>query len=178
MGSIILYLEKLCKYYDDHNIPYHRVTTGFHTGVAQMKKGEREGYVTYGGNLYKINDFQQLGNFIEFDIKGEIASISTTEQIALCESLGICEGEKTLGIELLPVKVFQKGDYVRTGEGVGIVLSTDIEYREIGSHKCYVQQYVTVQHKSGLSSNPSNKPRELEAYGIFPISRQEYNDDE
>lgn len=171
-------LEKLCKYYDDNSIQYHRVTTGFHTGVAEMKNGEREGYVTYGGNLYKINDFNQLGNFIEFDVKGEVASIGTTEQVALCERLGIYEGEKALGIELLPVKVFQKGDYVRTGDGVGIVLSTEIEYRKLGSHSHYVQQYVTVQHKSGLSCNPSNRPKELEAYGIFQISRQEYNDNE
>jgi hypothetical protein len=171
-------LETLCKYYDDNDIRYHRVVTGFYTGVSKMKNDEREGYVSYGGNLYKINDYRQLGNFIEFNQKGEVASISTTEQVVLCETLGISKSEKSLGIKLLPVKVFQKDEYVRTFDGVGIVLSTNLEYREQGRHQYLVQQYVTVQHKSGLSGNPSNLPKELEAYGIFPITRQEYNDDE
>lgn len=66
--------------------------------------------------------------------------------------------------ELAKIRVFEPGDRVRTGEGVGTVISDN--FHEIGENfynDLKSNHEVAVQHDEGYSANPSNKPVEIEA---------------
>ena len=51
---------------------------------------------------------------------------------------------------------FDKDDYVITPEGVGIVLEDE---SKIDSEEDLRYSEVLIQHKSGISTNPSNAPK-------------------
>lgn len=81
-------------------------------------------------------------------------------------------------IEKIAVPIFEKGDYVRTGDGVGIVLDIHFMYREFNKIETLWYYEVKVQHKSGLSSNPSNSPKDVDYQNVFLITKTEYDYDE
>lgn len=72
------------------------------------------------------------------------------------------------------VTTYEKGDYVRSPSGVGIVLETE----EITSVADIYHSETLVQHKSGLSSNPENKPKFIHRSMLISISKEEYDEEE
>jgi len=81
-------------------------------------------------------------------------------------------------MKLVDVKLalFEKGDYVRTPDGVGIVEKTDITIGRNGGIEYYE---VLVQHKFGCSSNTSNHPQEIDGFTMgCPITKEEYDSEE
>jgi hypothetical protein len=71
----------------------------------------------------------------------------------------------------VPINLFEKNDYVRTPEGVGIIIDNEIEFIDGG----FMQQYVYVQHKFDTSSNTSNDIIYIEARGASLINKEEYD---
>ena len=76
---------------------------------------------------------------------------------------------------VLHFKYFTKGDYVRTPEGVGIVVEDE---DEITVEYDFCTSEVKIQHKEGTSNNPSNKPIEVIRDYILTISEEEYYNSE
>jgi hypothetical protein len=76
-------------------------------------------------------------------------------------------------IKKLKVRVFEKGDYVRTGDGVGIVVDCNFDLHKDGSILYYE---VNVQHKNGTGENPSNNVKSLDGFeSVSLISKHEYD---
>lgn len=71
--------------------------------------------------------------------------------------------------ETIEIEVFDKGDYVRTPRGVGIVI--DIEEYSQGRHD------IMVQHKFGDEDNPSNRPKIMDNDVAFLITKEEYDNE-
>jgi hypothetical protein len=76
----------------------------------------------------------------------------------------------------LPIRLFQKGDFVRTPDGVGIVLENKLTRRKDKSIEYYD---VVVQHKFPTSGNTSNKPLEFDAFEnmVSQITDLEYHEE-
>ena len=70
---------------------------------------------------------------------------------------------------------FTKGDFVRTPEGVGVVVEDE---GEITTEIDFCMSEVKIQHKEGTSNNPSNNPIEVIRDYILSISEEEYNNSE
>lgn len=72
-------------------------------------------------------------------------------------------------------ELFEKGDYVRTTDGVGVVTKDEIlaiTEEEIRNKK------VSVQHKSGISGNVPNKELEMSKWNPRLITKDEYDEEE
>lgn len=72
-------------------------------------------------------------------------------------------------------ELFEKGDYVRTTDGVGVVTKDEIlaiTEEEIRNKK------VSVQHKLGISANVSNKELEMSKWNPILITKDEYDEEE
>ena len=69
-------------------------------------------------------------------------------------------------------RYFEKGDYVRTPEGVGIVVKDE---KKINDAIDLVYGRVKVQHKHGISYNPSNNVRKIERNLLIRITKKKYN---
>ena len=69
---------------------------------------------------------------------------------------------------------FESGDFVRTYEGVGIVLQDDII---VDTFKEYQYGELEIQHKFGYSNNPSNSPVLMDRDAIFLIDKKEYDEE-
>ena len=67
---------------------------------------------------------------------------------------------------------FTKGDYVRTPEGVGIVVENE---GQITVEYDFCTSEVKIQHKVGSPHNPSNNPIEIIRDYIQAITEKEYN---
>jgi len=76
---------------------------------------------------------------------------------------------------VLHFKYFTKGDYVRTPEGVGVVVEDE---GEITAEYDFCTSEVLIQHKDSSSNNPSNKPIEVIRDYILTISEEEYKNSE
>ena len=76
---------------------------------------------------------------------------------------------------VLHFKYFTTNDYVRTPEGVGIVIEDE---NEITTEIDFCMSEVKIQHKEGTSNNPSNNPIEVIRDYILPISEKEYHNSE
>lgn len=76
---------------------------------------------------------------------------------------------------VLHFKYFTKGDYVRTPEGLGIVVEDE---GEITTEIDFCMSEVKIQHKEGSSNNPSNNPIEIIRDYIIPITEEEYQSSE
>jgi len=72
---------------------------------------------------------------------------------------------------VLHFKYFTKGDYVRTPEGLGIVIEDE---GEITSEIDFCMSEVKIQHKEETSNNPSNNPIKVIRDYIIPITKEEY----
>lgn len=70
---------------------------------------------------------------------------------------------------------FTKGDYVRTPEGVGVVVQDE---DEITAEYDFCTSQILIQHKEGTSNNPSNRPIEIIRDYITSITEKEYNEQE
>lgn len=175
--QLMTQLDKLCNWYDSQNIRYHRIVTGFHTGIARVGAYDRVGYVNVQGTLYEVKDISQLGDFVEFDRHGDMVSFSKSYERDCTES-GIYLTDEQLGITTVKVRLLKNGDYVRF-DGVGIVVETTNEYRNIGGTPCFYNQYVSIQHKSGHDGNPSNSIKEcIDWTSAYLITKEEYDNDE
>ena len=74
----------------------------------------------------------------------------------------------------LPVDLYEVGDYVRTPDGVAIVVAVSENHDDIYSNGVeHIFQAVTVQHKHGSSSNTSNRPIQVETFSL--IDKAEYD---
>lgn len=73
---------------------------------------------------------------------------------------------------ILQFRYFTEGEYVRTPDGVGIVVEDE---KEINSERDLFDSDVIVQHKYGCSSNASNQPLKMSRDIIFRIDQDEYN---
>lgn len=66
--------------------------------------------------------------------------------------------------QFIKIRVFKAGDRVITSEGYGTIINDNINelgdgfYNDLG-----FQHQVVVQHDEGLSANPSNEPRTMNA---------------
>jgi len=72
------------------------------------------------------------------------------------------------------IRYFLKGDYVMTPEGVGIVTKNEKQIKNINE---IFYSDVLVQHKSGLSANPSNAVRLMGRENLIRISKKEYDEE-
>ena len=80
-------------------------------------------------------------------------------------------------IEPRPIQFYEIGDYVHTGDGVGRVCKTDEDPAACWSSGTeHTFQRVWVQHKFGISGNPSNQPKECEGFSL--ILKSEYDDEQ
>lgn len=80
-------------------------------------------------------------------------------------------------MKLIDVKViqFEEGDYVRTGYGVGIVVSSEFNYNQSGG-LWWCDVYV--QHKYGCSDNTNNAVKECDGLlGVSIITKEEYDEE-
>jgi len=66
----------------------------------------------------------------------------------------------------------QKGDYVRTWNGVGIVVEDEEEYNDF---RDIIDSEIKVQLKSGHSSNTSNKVEGHLRTDLIIINKEEYD---
>jgi len=66
---------------------------------------------------------------------------------------------------------FTTGDYVRTPEGVGVVVEDE---GEISVEHDFCTSEVVIQHKFGTSNNPSNKPIEVIRDYVLRIEKDEH----
>jgi hypothetical protein len=73
----------------------------------------------------------------------------------------------------ITVKCFEKGDYVITPDGVGIVIRNE----SFSNEEEFIWSDVLVQHKFGNSSNCGNKPVEIEHDLVSLIGKEKYNKD-
>lgn len=69
--------------------------------------------------------------------------------------------------ETIEIDVFDKGDYVRTPCGVGIVV--DVDKSNITNIE------VMIQHKFGDEDNVNNQPKIMDNSTPFLITKEEYN---
>lgn len=72
------------------------------------------------------------------------------------------------------VTLFERGDFVRTPEGVGIITKSFIQYDNNGN---YLYQTIFVQHKARNSDNTNNDITETDNFCVVPISDEEYEGD-
>jgi hypothetical protein len=71
--------------------------------------------------------------------------------------------------------LFEKGDYVRTPEGMGIVHKNESRISKIED---FIYHNIKVKHKTGTSSNPSNYLRELPRDLVLLSTKEEYDAEE
>lgn len=67
----------------------------------------------------------------------------------------------------------ETGDFVRSWDGVGVVMQDEPQHRDFSS---YNHTNLLVQHKSGISSNPGNEPKEIPREDLIVISKEDYED--
>ena len=72
---------------------------------------------------------------------------------------------------VLHFKYFTKGDYVRTPEGVGIVVEDE---GEITAEYDFCTSEINIQHIEGTANNPINTPIEVIRDYVIPITEEEY----
>jgi len=73
------------------------------------------------------------------------------------------------------IRVFEKGDYVRTPAGVAKVVSSELIYNR--GDLTFRRHDVIVKHKFGSSSNPSNERQDLDADNLIPIDLKKYREE-
>lgn len=71
--------------------------------------------------------------------------------------------------ETVEINVFDKGDYVRTPRGVGIII--DIEEYTNGRYD------IMIQHKFGDEDNTSNRPKIMDHDAPMLITKEEYDNE-
>lgn len=69
---------------------------------------------------------------------------------------------------------FDKGDFVRTPDGVGIVHKDE---PEVFTARELHDSDIIVQHKFGNSNNTSNQPIDVERSYLIRIKEEEYNEE-
>ena len=74
----------------------------------------------------------------------------------------------------LELNLFEKGDFVRTPQGVGKVKKNQEPPENINS---IFQSFVSVKHKSGTSQNPSNEKVEMPYFACIHIAKKEYDEE-
>jgi hypothetical protein len=74
----------------------------------------------------------------------------------------------------ISIGLYEKGDYVCTPDGVGIVNHTTITKDK---NNYFICQNVFVQHKNATSRNPSNKIKEIEHIACHLITEEEYRNE-
>lgn len=92
--------------------------------------------------------------------------------IALILSEVICKymgWDKWMHKATIEINVFDKGDYVRTPRGVGIVI--DIEEYTNGRYD------IMIQHKFGDEDNTSNRPKVIDGDVPMLITKEEYDNE-
>jgi len=67
---------------------------------------------------------------------------------------------------------FTTGDYVRTPEGVGVVVEDE---GDITAEYDFCTSEVKIQHKFGSSNNPTNSPIEVIRDYVHRIDKDEYD---
>ena len=70
---------------------------------------------------------------------------------------------------------WERGDYVRTPDGVGIVVENE---KEINTELDLEMSEVLIQHKFGYSNNTSNEPERISRQNLILITKEEYNEEE
>ena len=75
-------------------------------------------------------------------------------------------------IGTISFRYFVKGDYVRTGNGVGVVLEDE---KEIHTEQDLRYSEVLIQHKRGWSNNAGNRPYVESREMCIIISKEEYD---
>jgi hypothetical protein len=77
--------------------------------------------------------------------------------------------------KIVKVQQLEVGDYVITPSGVGIVKQVMGNL----SQGYYYEDYdVMVQHKSGISNNPNNEPKEMKGRYAHQITKAQYESEE
>jgi hypothetical protein len=71
---------------------------------------------------------------------------------------------------------FEKGDYVRTPEGVGIVTEDELSIGIENISDLYYSQ-IRIKHKVGTSSNTSNNIIAIDRIMVTKITKEEYEND-
>jgi hypothetical protein len=69
---------------------------------------------------------------------------------------------------------FIKDDYVRTPEGVGVVVEDEPPIEDVSD--LYYSQ-IRIQHKEGTSSNTSNNALPIDRIVVCHITKEEYEND-
>jgi len=70
---------------------------------------------------------------------------------------------------------WERGDYVRTPDGVGIVVENE---KEIDCEFDLATSEILVQHKFGNHNNIENEPEGISRQDLILISKEEYNKEE
>jgi len=71
----------------------------------------------------------------------------------------------------LKFEYFQRGDYVITGYGVGIVVEDEAEIKTV---KDFYYSEIKIKHKEGCSENPGNEIVEIERELLSKITKEQY----
>jgi len=71
------------------------------------------------------------------------------------------------------ILIWEKGDYIRTPAGVGIVSEVSEEIH----NGIFERQYAVIQHKFNSCNNTSNKPIEVDSDCLSSISEEEYEEE-
>jgi hypothetical protein len=76
---------------------------------------------------------------------------------------------------ILHFNYFTVGDYVRTPEGVGIVIEDE---RPILEETDFCVSEIKIQHKSSSSNNTNNRPIEVVREYVIRTTKDDYENDE
>jgi hypothetical protein len=72
---------------------------------------------------------------------------------------------------ILIYKIFEKGDYIRSRHGVGIVIEDETIKNNL--HNIYYND-IKIQYKNNYERNYQNIPTSESRHNIFHISKKEY----